>query len=203
MDQEFVGLVAGMSGLIGAVVGGLATAYGARIGAQKTIEATHIQAERQSTDQQRRWILDQRSQVCSDVLASHASFRTTAINWVATLRGGNPLAEEEYLRFQGQFVELVEVSARADLWGPQYLVDNSRALLKAAGAEFSALVEWSAATREGRASDITAVTQQYGAARDAIQAARSAFIETAGRALQISNDSPMTARETLQGPANR
>ncbi|WP_416983228.1 hypothetical protein [Streptomyces sp. T028] len=184
MDQGVAGVIAGIAGLVGAGVGGLATAYGARIGAQKTIEAAHMQVERQSTAEHLHWIREQRRQVYSDVLAAHASFRTTTINWLVELRRDLSLSSEDRLRFRGQYVELGEITARADLWGPRAVVDHGHAMLKEVGTQFVALTKWSEAIREGQSSDIPNLSQEFEAARAALKNARSAFMQAAVDALQ-------------------
>ncbi|MFD9139679.1 hypothetical protein ACFVY7_02550 [[Kitasatospora] papulosa] len=185
MDQGIAGVIAGIAGLFGAGVGGLATAYGARIGAQKTLEAASMQAERQSTFEHLHWIREQRRQVYSDVLASHASLWATTINWAVELRQGRPLPNEDHLRFKEQFFEMVDATARADLWGPTAVLGEGHAMRRAAGEEYAALSAWSHAIRAEETSDIQDFLQRYETAREAYGEARSAFIQAAVNALQF------------------
>ncbi|MFJ8363077.1 hypothetical protein [Streptomyces sp. NPDC093984] len=185
MDQGIAGVIAGIAGLVGAGVGGLATAYGARVGAQKTIEATHMQVARQSEAEHLHWIRDHRRQACSDVLASHGSFLSMAINGSVRLGSDHALSDEEQLRLRDQFIDLSQVAARADLWGPRDVVVQAQALRSAAGTMFAALVGWSAAIVEGRTGDISSLSEEYETASQALKTARSSFVEAAIQALQF------------------
>ncbi|MFE2500823.1 hypothetical protein [Streptomyces rubiginosohelvolus] len=185
MDQGIAGVIAGCAGLLGAGVGGLATAYGARVGAQKTVEAAHAQAERQSTSEHLHWIREQRRQVYSDVLASHAPFRTTAIKRSIELSQGRPLPPEENLRFEEQILQIAEVTARADLWGPASVLDAAHEMSRAGGDKYIALIDWSQAIRAERSDDTLERSQQYAAALAAYGQARALFVQAAVNALQF------------------
>lgn len=144
-----------------------------------------MQVERQATAEHLHWIREQRRQVYSDVLASHAAFQTATIIWLVEVKQDRSLPSEDHLRFQGQYVELAEVTARADLWGPTTVVDEAHALRRAAGGKFSALSGWSHAIRAEQTSDIPSFSQQYEAAAEAFNETRSDFIQAAVNASQF------------------
>ncbi|MGI5195573.1 hypothetical protein ACQEVY_18295 [Streptomyces sp. CA-288835] len=185
MDQEVAGIIAGIAGLVGAGVGGLATAYGARVGAQKTIEATHLQVERQSTAEHTHWIREHRRQVYGDVMASHAKFLATTVNRVIELREGRPQPSEDHQRFREHWLDLVETTARVDLWGPGDVQAQAQALRGAAGDVNVALAGWSDALREDRTGDVSNRAQDFEAASEAFAEAWAAFVSAAVQALQF------------------
>ncbi|MFC8780753.1 hypothetical protein ACFW20_25135 [Streptomyces nigra] len=185
MDQGIAGVIAGIAGLVGAGVGGLATAYGARIGAQKTLEAAYTQVERQSAAEHMHWIRDHRRQVCDDVMASHASFLAVMINSVVELHQSRPLPSDVRQRLWEHFLALVETTARVDLWGPREVQAQAQALRGAAGDVNTALTGWSSALRGEQPSDASRCAEDFEAANGAFNEARAAFVQAAVQALQF------------------
>ncbi|MEU9363167.1 hypothetical protein AB0D78_16210 [Streptomyces avermitilis] len=183
MDQGIAGVIAGVAGLVGAGIGGLATAYGARIGAQKTIEAAQTQVKHQSAAEHVHWVREQRRLVYSELAKLHASFTMTSIKCKIDLVGGQPLAEEAKESLIEQVTALGEVSALTVLWGPDDVVIKARRLPTTAAEKFSALVAWSAAAQTGSATGISRCSAEYGAADEADKEARHEFASTTRRAL--------------------
>ncbi|MFH9988447.1 hypothetical protein [Streptomyces luteogriseus] len=185
MDQGIAGVIAGIAGLVGAGVGGLATAYGARIGAQKTLEAAHAQVERQSTAEHLHWMRDHRRQAYDDVMASYASFLAVMANLVGELLQGRPLPSDGRQRLREHFLALVETSARVDLWGPREAQAHAQALREAAVDVNTALTGWSHALREDRTSDASRCAEDFEAASRAFNEARAALVHAAVQALHF------------------
>lgn len=126
MDQGLAGLLAGIAGLIGTGVGGLATAYGARIGADKTLEAAHAQVEAQSDAEHDHWVREQRRQACSDIVDAYGTFMLSL----------NRVTDQVWDRVQPTDSDLEAVKndarnfylagERLSLWGPDELVARFR-----------------------------------------------------------------------------
>ncbi|MFJ7180999.1 hypothetical protein ACIQXA_32420 [Streptomyces massasporeus] len=187
MDQGIAGVIAGAAGLIGAGIGGLATAYGARIGAQKTIEAAQTQVDRQSAAEHLHWVRDQRRQVYSQVVELHATYMLATIACAVTLGSGQHMSDEELRSVRGQYIKLVEVSARSDLWGPGEVVEKVNRLHHAAGTKYTALLDWSRAIKEGRAEDVARHSDEFEIASSTDRDARNAFVSAVHDALASSS----------------
>jgi hypothetical protein len=185
MDQGIAGVMAGVAGLLGAGIGGLATAYGARVGAQKTIEAAQTQVDRQSAFEHSHWVREQRRQVYSQLIELHATYQIAMVTTGVALDSGRPLSDEDRGRLHGQFQEFVEVVARADLWGPGEIVEKAHVWHRTVGERWTALLSWSRAIREGRTEDIQRFSDEFEVATAADGRARSAFIQAAVNALHI------------------
>ncbi|WP_128146072.1 MULTISPECIES: hypothetical protein [unclassified Streptomyces] len=175
MDQGVAGVIAGIAGLVGAGVGGLATAYGARIGAQKTLEAAQTQVERQATAEHAHWVREQRRQVYSAVVELEAA-HTIAINGyqVQLERGDTPTTEQLH-GLEDRYNRIAEVIACAHLWGPYELATKATLLRSAIAEEISSLVDWCLAIDEGRTGELHGCAQHYQAASDAVVTARRDF----------------------------
>lgn len=166
MDQGVAGVIAGIAGLVGAGVGGLATAYGARIGAQKTLEAAQTQVERQATAEHAHWVREQRRQVYSAVVELEAA-HTIAINGyqVQLERGAAPTTEQLH-GLEDRYNRIAEVIACAHLWGPYELATKATLLRSALAEEISSLVDWCLAIDEGRTTRVcAALPSRFGCGR--------------------------------------
>jgi hypothetical protein len=142
MDQGIAGVIAGIAGLVGAGVGGLATAYGARIGAQKTIEAAQTQVAHQSAAEHRHWVRDQRREACATFLDRFGAFAMVAVDCASAVEHGRRLDEEHSRQLIDLTRQLIVANAQLQLWGPAPLTACAHELTSAASAFFYHLAEW-------------------------------------------------------------
>ncbi|QIT44993.1 hypothetical protein [Streptomyces antibioticus] len=180
MDQGIAGVIAGIAGLVGAGIGGFATAYGARVGAQKTIEAAQAQVSHQSTAEHAHWVREQRRQAYSDAMETHGTFITSLNVAVSQLSAAPPLSSETVTELQEKLVALGLAATRIHLWGPEEAVSKANTLARAAHRRLEALKGWSAATESATAyRDTRPRRREYGEATDAETTARADFVTVA------------------------
>lgn len=144
LDEGLAGLLAG---LVGAGIGGMATAYGARIGGQKTLEAALTQVERQEVAEHRHWVREQRRQACGEVLDSYAAFSMPAHHVVALITGGQSLTSEELDPFSEAIGDLIISTGRLHLWGPRELAEEGRAISQGVERMHQFAMLWNATSR--------------------------------------------------------
>ncbi|MFJ1786744.1 hypothetical protein ACIOML_20815 [Streptomyces anulatus] len=185
MDQGLAGLLAGAAGLVGAGIGGLATAYGARVGAQKTIEAAQTQVAQQSAAEHIQWMRDQRRQVYSDLTALNASYFVAVATCSVELKGGRPLSSEQGENVKQRFLEIVESSARARLWGPDEVIASIDRVRISTASQVSALLSWSAAVLAENSEEMERRSQVFEAASLENKEARRTFTEAAYETLAV------------------
>ncbi|MFD7242443.1 hypothetical protein [Streptomyces massasporeus] len=183
MDQGIAGVIAGIAGLLGAGVGGLATAYGARIGAQKTIEAAQTQVAQQSAAQHRQWLREQRRQACFALVDAFGTFARVAVDCATAVENEQALPEGHREELMDHTEQLVIEGAHMQLWGPPQLVaaiDD----MSGEAIEFLALMtRWERIRRTGESP---ATLQHQEACEDrwtAVKEARDAFMLASQAAL--------------------
>ncbi|QDQ12029.1 hypothetical protein [Streptomyces spectabilis] len=145
MDQGIAGLAAGIAGLIGAGVGGLATAYGARIGAQKTIEAAQTQVRAQSSVDHQQWVRDQRRQACIAVFDAFGRYVQVASSCGSCVRSARALPGDKMTELFTATRELLLVSGHLELWGPADIVAAAQGITRTAHAQHKLFTRWLAA----------------------------------------------------------
>ncbi|MEU4893507.1 hypothetical protein AB0B12_35405 [Streptomyces sp. NPDC044780] len=159
MDQGIAAVAAGIAGLLGAGIGGLAAAYGARIGAQNTIEAARTQVDRQATAEHLHWIREQRRQAYSAIMEAHLAVSMTIDDCHTQLIDGSALPDDTISHAKGQLMNLATTVARANLWGPDDLVNKARELISAEGEAIGMMIAWSMAVETDDQDLIQAVRQ--------------------------------------------
>ncbi|MFD9881538.1 hypothetical protein ACFWZT_08745 [Streptomyces alboflavus] len=122
MDQGLAGLIAGIAGLVGAVVGGGATAYGARIGAQKTIEAAQTQVHHQSAAEHQHWVREHRKQACLELVDGFGGYVPIAVECLGAVNQGNPVDREKQAELRRWCTQLVVSGGHLQLWGTTELI---------------------------------------------------------------------------------
>ncbi|MFF9329443.1 hypothetical protein ACF1AY_32585 [Streptomyces sp. NPDC014776] len=185
MDQGVAAVIAGVAGLVGAGFGGLATAYGARVGAQKTIEAARAQVVHQSVAEHAHWVRDQRRQVYSDLAKQHAAFTIASLDSKITLVKGHPLPDDMRDRLRGYVKALGELHALAPLWGPDDVVLKATKLSVTAGRKLDALSAWSAAVAR-RSNEVGDYTRRYLAAEREDRETAREFASAVSQALSAA-----------------
>lgn len=169
MDQGLAAALAGVAGLIGAGIGGIATAYGARVGADKTIEAVQTQVHGQSTAEHAHWVREQRRQLCSDITDAYASFMEASAICSTWIRMGEAASREALDWISHSEVALINHCARTQLWGPDELEDAALTLLTTARSLSKSASDWRRVVETGEQDVIHA--HQTDHARKIVQGA--------------------------------
>ncbi|WP_030673737.1 hypothetical protein [Streptomyces sp. NRRL B-1347] len=157
MDQGIAGLAAGIAGLIGAGVGGLATAYGARVGAQKTIEAAQTQVRAQSSVDHQQWVRDQRRQACTDVFDAFSRYLRAASVCGSHVKASRAVSVDEIGELSAAAMDLHVVAGHLELWGPDDIVTAADGVTSTARAQHERFTHWLAAFASG---DAEAMSEQ-------------------------------------------
>ncbi|MET9759808.1 hypothetical protein ABZ016_12220 [Streptomyces sp. NPDC006372] len=183
MDQGLAGLLAGIAGLIGTGVGGLATAYGARLGAAKTLEAAHAQVEAQSGAEHEHWVREQRRQACSDILDAYGTFMLSFNRVTDSVWGHVQPADSDFEAVKDDARNFYLAGERLGLWGPDELVARFSPI-RGAVEELQSLAFDSYDVVAS--ADAAVISSHYDACRlkgDSAKAARAQFMTVARRAL--------------------
>nr|BFD83064.1 hypothetical protein StreXyl84_24650 [Streptomyces sp. Xyl84] len=129
MDQGIAALIAAGVGLLGAVVGGAAAVWGAKIGAERSARAVRQQVQDQAAAEHAHWLRQQRSE-------AYEQFED-AYNEVARRV---ELGEEEDVT---QAVELIRTlyrwQARIEILGPPAVAESAEGVLSVLGMRLAAL----------------------------------------------------------------
>ncbi|MDF3141688.1 MULTISPECIES: hypothetical protein [unclassified Streptomyces] len=129
MDQEIAALIAAGFGLLGAVVGGAAAVWGAKIGAERSAHAVKQQVQDQAAAEHAHWLRQQRSE-------AYEQFED-AYNEVSRLV---ELGEEQDV---SQAVELIRTlyrwQARIEILGPPAVAESAEGVLSVLGMRLAAL----------------------------------------------------------------
>jgi hypothetical protein len=172
MDQGIAAVVAGVAGLVGAGIGGLATAYGARIGAQKTIEAAQTQVQHQATAEHGHWVREQRRQVCSNIVSAWSAFMSPAGRCYIAIKSSEAIPQEEVLALHERLLELNDANAAPQLWGPDELVLAAQAVAASSMRMHRCALRWHDALDGG---DQAAIEAHQATAETVLEEARRAW----------------------------
>lgn len=138
MDQGLAGVIAGVSGTVGAVagafIGAMAGLRGARIGGEKTVESARLQVEGQAVAGHLQWVRGQRQQVYAKLLDAHSSVEDSLRRAAAGIRVGGVLSTEARTELGSRILAMQPCLNQLALWGPEEVVDLAQ-LLRAKTAE--------------------------------------------------------------------
>ncbi|MGW5047173.1 hypothetical protein [Streptomyces griseoluteus] len=182
MDQGIAGLLAGIAGLVGAGIGGLATAYGARVGATKTLEAAQTQARQQSVAEHRHWVRDRRSTVCTGVSDSLRTYTEVAHRYLAEVLEGQLPLDADTTALQAATNQLTYSAGQADLWGPDEVASKAQQVASQGQRMTALLRRWHEIVNQG---EVERVAHQQACASQwlPLTDARMDFMPTARRML--------------------
>lgn len=183
MDQGIAAFLTGVAGLIGAGIGGLATAYGARIGAQKSIEAVQVQVERQASSEHEHWVRGQRTQICNEIAAAWNPLLQAAMHCTSYIATGRPFTDAERSEVTTTYQTLSAACHQVILWGPNDLAEAANELDDMALALHNLIYEWRHTLTEGDETEITAHRAAIEEATDALSLAFGRYAGTARRTL--------------------
>ncbi|MEU8870270.1 hypothetical protein AB0D24_03745 [Streptomyces javensis] len=179
MDQGIAAVFAGVAGLVGAGIGGLATAYGARIGAHKTIEAAQTQVQHQSAAEHRHWVREQRRQACSDAADAWAPFADASVLCTVKIHRGSAAPQEAIDVLGRSIVDLNKRCARFQLWGPDELIEAAMNLVQTAMTADASVRAWQQVLEEGDQDAIHAWQTEHAGVALQIGSAWAVFMDVA------------------------
>ncbi|MFF4040670.1 hypothetical protein [Streptomyces sp. NPDC001816] len=179
MDQGAAAVFAGVAGLIGAGIGGLATAYGARIGAQKSIEAVGLQVQRQSAAEHGHWVREQRREVCVSFIDAFVRYAKGLVDCSKFVNTRTVVPSDTAADLSDSRNSLIILRGHLQLWGPQAVVDAAFALTDAVRATYDWVEEWYEILESGDESHIDSHIARDQELTTSLGAARLAFVATA------------------------
>ncbi|MFF7240457.1 hypothetical protein [Streptomyces collinus] len=142
MDQGVAAAFAGVVGLVGAALGGLATAYGARIGANKSIEAVTLQVNRQSEVEHLHWLREQRRQACVSFIDAFLTVTKSVAACAQSHTASDDVYSDLLEALSNDHDALLMRREHLELWGPHELVDSARGITSATASMRDVLREW-------------------------------------------------------------
>ncbi|MFF0735779.1 hypothetical protein ACFYVK_29675 [Streptomyces chartreusis] len=183
MDQGIAGVIAGIAGLVGAGIGGLATAYGARIGAQKSMEAVQIQVQRQSAAEHEHWVRDHRRHVCTEITDAYAQCVPVVTQCFQRMDEQDAILPELMDSLVSAVDGLITIRGHAQLWGPQELEDAAFLLTSALNDLTEKIKLWPAIHATWDDSAMAELRDACGEEAERVTEARRSFLNTAYRTL--------------------
>ncbi|MFF9808639.1 hypothetical protein ACF1G5_26600 [Streptomyces coeruleorubidus] len=205
MDQGVAAAFAGVAGLVGAVVGGFVTAYGARVGAQKSLEAVSLQVQHQSAAEHNKWVRDQRRQAYTLLLEAYLQYGKSVAACGRFIEKHAEVPTEVMKKCSDDTDALVAVSGHVDLWGPQELTTSAETLTGAAHDLLLVVEEWPDIHATQDASVMRSHTERI---EELVEALGSQYLELVLKAQRVLSDQaehdpgPQTARETTEPGRN-
>lgn len=176
MDQGVAAVIAGIAGVIGTGVGGLATAYGARIGAQKSMEAVQVQVREQSEAEHSHWVREQRRQACVELTDALGAFaKSVAASWPLVLEG-RAVPHERFEALMSQTDSMLLIRGHTQLWGPQPLTDTAHRLTEVADELRDLIERWQTVTDNGNQDEVRQCQQEWESKVAALKSARADFV---------------------------
>ncbi|WP_331729695.1 hypothetical protein [Streptomyces platensis] len=118
MDQGWAGLLAGVAGLLGALIGGLAAVRGARIGAETNAAAVRQQVQDGALVAHQQWVRQERQKACLKVMDTYTALNAQVVQRRDQLRGGTALDDASMDAIQQTVMDLVGTCSHLALLGP-------------------------------------------------------------------------------------
>jgi membrane protease subunit (stomatin/prohibitin family) len=179
MDQGIAAAFAGVAGLVGAGIGGLATAYGARVGAQKALQAVQMQVQQQAAAEHSHWLRDQRRQVCSDITAAWAQVVMPSARCLSRIEQGQAIHDDTLHALGSHIDALADACAPIPLWGPDHLIARTTELREASSDFAIAIARWNDVREAGDQAAINAQQQLCETLKDDFASAHGRFLSAA------------------------
>lgn len=175
MDQGIAALVAGVTGMVGAlggaVAGGVAAVRGARIGAERTAEATRQQVQDQAAAEHGHWLREQRRD-------AYASFITATQAVTDASKAVTTMQHEQLIGLNRSIQELIKVSSLITLMGPEEAISAAGRVIGAAEVFRQALWSESRVT-DHRGQESHDAAERSDEASDAFNEMAFRFVTTA------------------------
>ncbi|MER5989334.1 hypothetical protein [Streptomyces sp. NPDC001787] len=123
MDQGWAAVIAGVVGLVsgvgGAVVGGVAAVRGARLGAETNADAVRGQVVAQAANEHAHWVRQERQKAYREVLDAYTIKAVHASKFITKLEKGEHLTEAEKHELESVSGDLSAACSRLSLIGPE------------------------------------------------------------------------------------
>lgn len=94
-------------------------------------------------------------------MEAHLAVSTAVDDCHTQLMDGSALSGDVVNNVKGQLMNLATTEARADLWGPDDVVNKARELIRAEGEVIGVTIAWSIAVEIGEPRGIQAVRQGF------------------------------------------
>ncbi|MGX5214852.1 hypothetical protein ACWKT3_40290 [Streptomyces violaceus] len=204
MDQGIAAVVAGIAGIVGAGIGGFATAYGARIGAQKSMEAVQIQVQRQSAAEHEHWVRDHRRQVCTEITDAYAQCVPAVTQCFQQMDDQDAVSPELMDSLGNAVDDLITIRGHVQLWGPRELEDAAFQLTTALNELREKIELWPSIHTTWDDSAMAQHRDACGEQADRVTEARRSFLNAAYQTLAGTvnqGHGPQTAPAGRDDPA--
>ncbi|MES5819063.1 hypothetical protein [Streptomyces sp. RG80] len=138
-------LLAGAGALIGALLGAVASYRGAKIGAERALEATLAQVERQALAEHAHWAREHRRTAWIEALDAAAIAVRTIDEMAAHCRRGEGIPRELPARARDSATVLSRGAIHLSVWGPEAGADACVDLHGRIFEQFMAVLGWARA----------------------------------------------------------
>ncbi|MFD8369236.1 hypothetical protein ACFV2Z_00450 [Streptomyces sp. NPDC059688] len=183
MDQGVAAIWAGVAGLVGAGIGGLATAYGARIGAQKSLEAVGLQVEQQAAAEHAHWVREQRRQASFAFAQGFLAYAEAFVRCSGFVTEHSEVPEDQLGNLVEQANNLIILNSHLEAWGPETVVQAATGLTDEVGRTRRWIEDWYEIHQTGNQVEIDSHASRAVALGVTLGALRSAFIKATREAL--------------------
>ncbi|MFC7905368.1 hypothetical protein [Streptomyces nigra] len=161
MDEGVAGVIAGIAGLVGAGIGGLAS-----VRHQSRAEHSH-------------WVREQRRQAYGGIIDAYAVFTTSVQRCRTQMLLGRLPAAELTEQLLNELTALILVGAHPQLWGPDLMVERASALTSAAAQVYVVITEWPAVNGSGDRAAMARHLEKLASRNRDVAEARTSFVDGA------------------------
>jgi hypothetical protein len=187
MDQGMAALLAGVGALAGSSLGALAAWRGARIGAQKAVEAVQVQVEGQYQAEHRHWAREERKNSWMAALKAARLAVTALHDMERDLRQGRIPAAGSRSAITDAAPDIATGVVELSVWGPDEGAEACAELHAKIVEQTEAVLAWETAVSQGR--EATQEQEAYVAADERRIDAYSRFLYSARQCLRDSTTS--------------
>jgi hypothetical protein len=183
MDQGVAAALVGVAGLVGAAIGGLATAYGARIGAQKCIEAVGLQVQQQSAAEHAHWVREQRRQAATAFIDGFVAFAAAYARCSTSICAHAELTDDQARELSQTGNDLTIARGHLELWGPESVVRAADVLNATVDVARNWINEWDEVYQSGDSEEINTHASRATELANTLGQVRKGFVRAAREAL--------------------
>lgn len=175
MDQGIAALVAGLTGMVGAlggaVAGGVAAVRGARIGAEKAFEAGRQQVQDQAAVELSHWLREQRRE-------AYVSFIREIQVVIDAAKAVTTMEHDQLMNFNRSIEDLKVAGNSITLMGPQEMIEAAGRVIGSA-IEFNACMWRESHTPDQRSQESLDASERTDDASDDFQEMKAYFVAAA------------------------
>ncbi|GAA1522288.1 hypothetical protein GCM10009730_32770 [Streptomyces albidochromogenes] len=193
MDQGWSALIAGMAGLVGAVLGGYIAKQGAVAGARATAEATARQVELQGRNELAHWIRQERRAAYGEVVRAYSVLANQLAAYRVAVGRGTAL-DDLSDQVDDARNALVIACSSTHLFGPEAVWDAAYALRSTAQQGVLAHRAFAHHSQAGSRSGLEDARRDLSGARVAMRESLISFSERCRQALLSEHAVPAPPR---------